>query len=86
MKNKNNPDILNAEDIGTVKRPSTPKKKVEQKSMKKPIIVTVILTLVIVAAFAATFVAGMKYADSIEAGKREAVQAAQQLKDPAPQQ
>lgn len=85
MKNKSNPDILNVEDIGTIKRPSTPKKKVE-KSMKKPIIITVILTLVIVAAFAATFIAGMKYADNIEAGKREAVQAAQQLKDPAPQQ
>ena len=74
-------DILDPKDIGTIKRPKTPKKK-EEKSMKKPVIIAVTLTLITVAAFAAIFIAGMNYANQLHAEKQAAVEAATvQLKD-----
>lgn len=78
---KNNQDLLDPKDFGTIKRPKTPKKK-EEKSMKKPVIIAVTLTLITVAAFAATFIAGMNYANQLHADKQAAVEAATvQLKD-----
>ena len=78
---KNNHELLDPKDIGTIKRPKTPKKK-EEKSMKKPVIIAVTLTLITVAAFAATFIAGMNYANQLQAEKQAAVEAATvQLKD-----
>ena len=83
---KNNQDLLDPKDIGTIKRPKTPKKK-EEKSMKKPVIIAVTLTLVTVAAFAGTFIAGMNYANDLHEQRETAVKAAQTaLKAQTPQQ
>lgn len=80
-----NQDILDPKDIGTIKRPKSITKKVEQKSMKKPIIFTVVITLAVVAAFVATFITGMNYANSLHADREAAVKAATSPKAQAPQ-
>lgn len=89
MTNKqDDPDLLKAEDIGTVKKPYIrPKKKVEQKSMKKPIITTVVITLAVVAAFAATFFAGVNHANRQHADREALIQSVtKDLKAETPQQ
>lgn len=49
------------------------KKEKQEKSMKKTIIVTVVTTLAVVLAFAGTFMAGVNYQKSYEAGIAQAV-------------
>ena len=82
----NNQELLDPAEIGTAKRVKTPTKK-KEVSMKKPIIITVVITLAVVAAFAATFIAGMNYANDLHEQKETAVKAAQTaLKAQTPQQ
>lgn len=77
-------ELLKAEEIGTIKRPKTkaPKKEV---NVKKTIITSVVLTLVVVAAFIATFITGMNYANGLHAEREAAVKAATSPKAQAPQ-
>lgn len=85
---KNNPDLLDPAEIGTVKRPKIPTKKKEANtSMKKPIILTVVITLAVVAAFIGTFIGGMNYANSLHDQREQAVKTATtDLKAKTPQQ
>lgn len=82
---KNNQELLDPSEIGTLKRPKTPTKKKEY-NVKKTITWTVITTLAIVAAFIATFIGGMNYNESLHNQRNEAVKAATaDLKDATPQ-
>lgn len=78
-------ELLKAEEIGTLKKPRLPKQKETKTSMKKPIIWTVVITLTIVAAFVATFIGGMNYANGLHAEREAAVKAATSPKAQAPQ-
>lgn len=78
-------ELLKQEEIGISKRPKMATKKKEQ-DVKKTVITSVVLTLVIVAAFIATFIGGMHYANTIHADREAAVKAVTSLKAQTPQQ
>lgn len=78
-------ELLKQEEIGISKRPKMATKK-KESDVKKTVITSVVLTLVIVAAFIATFIGGMHYANTIHADREAAVKAVTSLKAQTPQQ
>lgn len=77
-------ELLKQEEIGISKRPKMATKK-KEADVKKTVITSVVITLTIVAAFIATFIGGMHYANTIHADREAAVKAATSPKAQAPQ-